>query len=192
MRYAALAAVLGCLACSTGRADAQTGFSDSLCPEATQYVVAAGKLRRDDPPDRVYAAAQAVTDAYERCSTRFLSNGFREPQHYADTRAAQFAVLASRALVALGRPDDARRELNHWRPLAQQVVDWRYETEAYQSGDVNGSATTLGGANNRGSRYQDSAKEIVAAIDAELAQINAPVPKRQGQSSPAPAASPNP
>ncbi|HTD38106.1 MAG TPA: hypothetical protein VK669_11365 [Candidatus Limnocylindrales bacterium] len=171
MRYAVGLLALAFIAASFRAAGAQAVFADSICPEASQYVIAAGKIRRDDPPQRVYDAAQAVTNAYERCSKSMLSNGFREPQHYADTRAAQFAVVAARALIAMNRLDDARRELNTWRPYAQQVVDWRTETEAFASADVNGSAVTNAG-DHRQSRYHDSAKEIVAAIDVELARID--------------------
>src|ERR1700738_1755633 len=123
---AAIALVL--IGCSFGGASAApAGFSDVICPGATQYVLGVGKLRNDDPPQRIYDAAQAATDAYQRCSKDKLSNGFREAQHYADTRGSSFAVLAARALVALNRPEDARRELTMWRPLAQQVVDWLSE-----------------------------------------------------------------
>ena len=172
MRYAGAMLALGFVACTFGRVDAQPVFADTICPAATQYVIAAGKLRRDDPPQRVYDATQAVTDAYEQCSKSMLSNGFREPQHYADTRAAQFAVLAARALIAMNRLDDARRELTRWRPLVQQVVDWRTETEAFASADVNGSSTTTAG-NHSLSRYHESAKQVVAAIDVELGRIDA-------------------
>jgi hypothetical protein len=188
--YAVL--VLGVVASSFGRAGA-AGFADGICPQATQYVIAAGKLRQDDPPQRVYEAAQAVTDAYAQCSKEKLSSGFREPQHYADTRAAAFAVLAARALVAMDRLDEARSELQHWRPLAQQVVDWKGETSAYQSADPNGYAVTVG-ADNRTSLYRASAKEIVAAMDTELAAIDRrthDVARPQAQQpSPGPAASP--
>ncbi|HEX3465042.1 MAG TPA: hypothetical protein VHS78_13430 [Candidatus Elarobacter sp.] len=155
-----------------------------------QYVVAVGKLRREDPPQQVYAAAQAVTDAYERCSGRMLSNGFREPQHYADTRAAQFAVVAARALIAMNRIDDAKRELSHWRPIAQQVVDWKTETEAFNSGDAGGTAYA-GAGNHSNSRYHDSAKEIVSAIDAELGRIDA-MNREVGRPQAQPSASPAP
>jgi hypothetical protein len=188
MRFTGALLALGFVACSFGRADAQPVFADSLCPEATQYVIAAGKLRQGDPPQRVYDTANAVVDAYEECSKGMLSNGFREPQHYADTRAAQFAVVAARALVAMNRLDDARRELAHWRPYAQQVVDWTTETEALQSAHAGGSAATTSG-DHRPSRYHDSAKEIVAAIDTELARIDAisrDVARPQANASPAP------
>jgi hypothetical protein len=178
---------------TTGARAAESGFSDVICPEATQYVLAVGKLRKDDPPQRIYDAAQAVTDAYQRCSKDKLSNGFREAQHYADTRGSSFAVVAARALVALNRPEDARRELLLWRPLVQQVVDWKAETQttavghkppADDSGDT-ASAPRLdaGGpraGDNRPSAYRTSAKEIVVAIDAELgkiADLHLPAPK---------------
>src|ERR1700736_2476549 len=125
---AAIALVL--IGCSFGGASAApAGFSDVICPGATQYVLGVGKLRNDDPPQRIYDAAQAAVDAYQRCSKEKLSNGYREPQHYADTRAAGLAVVAARALIALNRSEDARRELLHWRPLVQQVVDWKSETQ---------------------------------------------------------------
>lgn len=178
---------LGFVACSFGRADAQPVFADSLCPEATQYVIAAGKLKNGDPPQRVHDTVAPVVDAYEQCSKRMLSNGFREPQHYADIRASSFAVLDARALIALNKLDDARRELTHWRPYAQQVVDWTTETEAMASAGVNGSSTTTSG-DHRQSRYHDSAKDIVAAIDTELARIDA----LSHASQPQPSASPVP
>jgi hypothetical protein len=166
--------------CAGGQARAQ-GFSDTICPSATQYVIAVGKLRKDDPPQRIYDASQAATDAYERCSKEKLSNGFREAQHYADIRAGQFAVVAARALVVLNRPDDARKELEHWRPLVQQVVDWQAETETSQTamrpGDPESVSRSSAGASGlqssdkRASMYRASAKEIVVAIDAELAKI---------------------
>jgi hypothetical protein len=162
--------VLGVVACSFGRADA-AGFNDGICPEAVQYVLAVGRLTRDDPPPQVYEAAQAATNAYEHCSKDKLSNGAREPQHYADTRAASFAVLATRALIAMNRLDEARSELQHWRPYAQQVVDWQSETTGFQSADPNGSAVTMSG-DHRPSLYRASAKEIVAAIDTELAEVD--------------------
>ena len=173
-----------------GARAATSGFSDVICPEATQYVLAAGKLRKDDPPQRIYDAAQAAADAYQRCSKDKLSNGFREAQHYADTRGSRFAVLAARALVALNRPEDARRELEQWRPLAQQVVDWQSETQT----SVQGHKPT-GESDHRRSMYHDSAKEIVGAIDADLAYIDATLrehPRTQGRGTPAPAPSSKP
>ncbi len=133
-------------------------------------MIAVGKVHRDDPPQRVYEVAQAATDSYERCSKEKLAYGFREAQHYADTRAAGLAVVAARALVAMGRFDEAKTELEHWRFLAQQVVDWQSETTAFQSADPNGSATTSA-SDHRPSMYRPAAKEIVAAVDAELTVI---------------------
>ncbi len=174
---------------------AEAGFSDVICPEATQYMLAAGKVRRDDPPQRVYDAAQAAVDAYQRCSKDKLANGFREAQHYADTRGAGLAVVAARALIALNRQDDARRVLMHWRPLAQQVVDWQSETQTVAQGhnraekpDSADHATSgipepsvnAVGSDHRPSMYRAAAKEIVVAIDEELgkiADLHSPAPK---------------
>lgn len=171
MRFAPFVFALLAVACSFGRASAaDSGFSDAICPEAVQYMVALGKLRRDDPPARIYDAAQAATNSYERCSKDKLAYGFHEAQHYADTRAAGVAVLAARALMAMGRLDEAKGELEHWRALAQQVVDWQSETTAFQSADPSGSATTTG-SDHRPSMYREAAKEIVTAIDTELVVI---------------------
>jgi hypothetical protein len=192
MRSLIAALALSMVACSWSQASADAGFSDTICPEATQYMIGAGKLRKDDPPQRIYDAAQAAVNAYQRCSKDKLANGFREAQHYADTRAAGLAVVASRALLALNRPDDARRELLQWRPLAQQVVDWQSETQTSslahsasatsdgspQSGP--GNATSVTGSDHRPSMYRASAKEIVAAIDVELGKLGdlgSPAPK---------------
>ena len=174
------------VAFSCGQASAATGgFSDVICPEATQYVVAVGKLRKDDPPQRIYDAAQPAVDAYQRCSKEKLANGFREPQHYADVRAGGLAVIAARALIALNRPEDAKRELLQWRPLVQQVVDWQSETQTTVQGHnrtekvdaanaqsgLPEPATNTVNSDHRPSVYRASAKEIVVAIDEELGKL---------------------
>lgn len=181
MRTVTAVLALAFISCSFGRASAaDPGFADSICPEATQYVLAVGKLRQNDPPQQVYDAAQAAVNAYARCSKDKLSNGFREAQHYADVRAAGLAVVASRALIALDRRDDARRELVEYRLLAQQVVDWDSETETPHNASAPRDAEMGsrvgpdrgGSANGRqASRYRSMAKDIVAAIDVELAKL---------------------
>lgn len=190
----ALALVTGA---ATAAGAAEPGFSDVICPQATQYVLAVGKLRNDDPPERIYAAAQAATDAYQRCSKEKLSYGFREAQHYADTRGAGLAVVAARALIALNRADDARRELEQWRPLVQQVVDWKSETQTIASGNKPAESADGNGApradidrvrqgDHRNSMYRESAKDIVSAIDTVLTSLRE-LPRTQGRATPAPA-----
>jgi hypothetical protein len=202
MRSLTAALGLTILACTFGPVSAAPGFSDGLCPEATQYVLAVGKLSKDDPPQRVYDTAQAATDAYQRCAKEKLSNGSPEGQHYANTRGSSFAVLAARTLLLLNRHEDARRELEYWRPLAQQVVDWR--SGAMVSGQGHAPdprseiQTDVAGASrgdHRESRYRDSAKDIVVAIDAELARIDAVLhdrPRAPGHGTPEPAPSAHP
>ncbi len=199
MRALTVSLALVLVASSSWRAAAAPGtFSDVICPQATQYVVAVGKLRTDDAPQRVYDTAQAAVDAYQRCSKEKLSFAFREAQHYADTRAAGLAVVAARALIALGRGAEARSELEHWRPLAQQVVDWQTETQTSvsphaPSGDgPEGGGATIAGSDHRKSMYRDAAKEIVTAIDAELIKIEAlrAQPRPQGRSVPSPTPTP--
>jgi len=193
-----LTATLGLvfIACSFGPVSAAApGFSDGLCPEATQYVLVAGKLRKDDPPQRIYDAAAATTEAYQRCSREKLSNGLTDEMHYANTRAASFAVLSARALVAMNRLEDARRELAQWRPLAQMVVDWRSGAKVgaqghAPTGEVQQDVAVATRGDHRESRYRESAKEIVAAIDADLAQIDATLRERPRPQGVKPADSP--
>jgi hypothetical protein len=188
---AALAALLLCGTACPASASVP-GFKDTICPEGTQYVMEVGKLRTDDPPQRIYAAAHAAAQAYATCSGQKLSYGFREAQHYADVRSAQFGVVAARALIAMGRYDEARAELLRDRAAAQNVADWITETEAFNSADVNGSAVTTAG-DRRPSMYRQSAREIVLSADQALAEIArlSETPRRQG-TAPAPAAPPTP
>ncbi|MEA2688960.1 MAG: hypothetical protein QOJ39_3619 [Candidatus Eremiobacteraeota bacterium] len=179
----ALAAAVALLMSGSSAAFAASsgpGFSDVICPEATQYVMAVGKMRNDDPPQKIYDVSQAAVDAYARCSKDKLSNGFREAQHYADTRSAGFAVVAARALVALKRTDEARAELQAHRALVQNVADWQSETMTPSQGHSPGTRgepdavhdTNALGGDHRPSMYRTAAKEIVVAIDALLASIN--------------------
>ena len=182
-----LRAVLAALAVCAAMFDAparahavQPGFSDVICPEATQYVLAVGKLRTDDAPQRIYDAAQAAADVYALCSKDKLAYGFREAQHYADTRGSGFGVVAAQALISLNRLDEARRELLHCRELAQQVVDWQTETEAYQTANVHLEPRTIP-SDHRPSMYRAAAKAVVAAADIALAEVErrAGIPRRQ-------------
>ena len=185
----AFAVVLGA-ATAVPSAAVQPGFSDTICPEGTQYVLAVGKVRVDDPPQRIYDVAHAASEAYARCSSQKLAYGFREAQHYADVRSAQFGVIAARALVALGRLDEARALLLHDRALAQNVADWITDPTAFNSAHVNGSAVATG-SDKRPSMYQESAKEIVTAADealAEISRLGTDTSRRQGvRPSPSPA-----
>jgi hypothetical protein len=166
-------AVAAVLLAPTSRADAQAPFSDRLCPEATQYVVALGKLTASDTPQTVYDAAHATTAAYETCATRYLGNGQIEPQvHYAHTREASFSIIEARALVGLNRPADAKRVLQNSRRLAIDVFDWRTD-----------------GSTKRPSNYHDAAGDIVAAVDADLAKLAAPAAATG--TAPAPSSSPH-
>jgi Ni/Co efflux regulator RcnB len=164
-------AVAAVLLAPASRADAQAAFSDKICPEATQYVVALGKLTQSDTPQQVYDVAHATTGAYETCATRYLANGQVEPQvNYAHTRQASFSIIEARALIALNRPADAKRVLQNSRRLAADVYDWR-------PGD------------KRPSNYREAAKDIVDAADAALAKLSAPEPAAGG--APAPSSTPH-
>lgn len=189
---ATVAALYLCGSVAAPASSAVPGFKDTICPEGTQYVIEVGKLRIDDPPQRIFAAAHAASQAYATCSGQKLSYGFREAQHYADVRSAQFGVVAARALIAMRRYDEARTELQRDRAAAQNVADWIAETEAFNSADVNGSAVTIAG-DRRPSMYRESAREIVLSADQALTEIArlTEVPRRQG-TVPAPVPSPSP
>jgi len=118
LSFAVAAAALAALA---PRADA--AFSDKLCPEATQYVIALTSVPPNDA-QKVYDAAHQTTNAYEICSRRHLADANIEPGvHYAYTREASFLVVEARALLALNRPADAKAVLEHSRRLASDVMD---------------------------------------------------------------------
>jgi hypothetical protein len=162
------------------RADA--AFSDQLCPEATQYVLALGTISPNDPAQKRYDALHAATTAYDTCAQRHLADANIEPGvHYAYTRQASFGVLEARALLDLNRPADAKREAETCKRLAQDVFDWR---RAVAQG---GSNIASSGSDTRPSIYRDAAKEIIAAANDLLAKIAAP----PASAAPAPAASPH-
>lgn len=169
-----LAAVAVLLA-PASRAGAQAAFADTLCPEATQYVVALGKLTQSNTAQQVYDAAHATTSAYETCASRYLGNGQIEPQvHYAYTRQASFSIIEARSLVALNRVADAKRVLQNSRRLAGDVFDWRTDSNA-----------------KRPSNYHEAAKDIMDAADAMLAKLSATAAPAAATAAPAPAASPH-
>ncbi len=164
------------------RADA--AFSDQLCPEATQYVVALGTMSQKDPPQKQYDALHAATSAYDTCAKRHLANASVEPGvHYAFTRQASFGLVEARALIALNRTADAKREIENSKRLAQDVADWR------QSFLQGGSNIASSGSDNRPSIYREAAKEIVAKANEMLVQLAA---SAAPGASAAPAASPHP
>jgi hypothetical protein len=191
MRVAIIAvAALALAATATGPSFAVTpGFKDSICPEGTQYVLAVAKVHTDDPPQRVYEAAHAAAEAYARCSSQKLAYGFREAQHYADVRQAGFGIAAARALMWMGRLDEARDELLRYRAMAKEVAEWITEPTAQNSAHANGYAVASP-SDNRPSMYRASAKEIVQTADellAEIARHVTEVPRRQGaEPSPSP------
>ena len=187
---------LGIAAFTAAPLRADAAYSDALCAEATQYVVALGTLRPAPPlgptaggdsPQRVYETAHGTTEAYDTCAKRHLSAANVEPGvHYAYVREASFGIIEARALIALGRPGDAKSVLQNGKRLAQDVVDWRRSIS--QNGSIIGSS----GNDNRPSLYRDAAKEIVKTIDDALAQLNAPSPPPAGPAfAPAPKASPS-
>ncbi len=169
---------LGSLAAVRGPSAAAPAFADTLCPNAAPAVIALGGLKTSDPPERIYAAAHAAAAAYEACGRTQLADGNAEPGlHYAYTRQAGFGVVAARALLRLNRADEAKRELEAERRIAAEVVDWRLGgTRVSSSANVNGSNDVSRTGDTRGSVYAASAREIVAAIDAELARLAEPSP----------------
>jgi hypothetical protein len=187
---------LGIAAFAAAPMRADAAFSDALCPEATQFVVALSELRpapplgsvaSGDPPQKIYETAHSITDAYDICAKRHLAAGDVEPGvHYAYMRGASFGIIEARALIALGRPGDAKTVLQNSKRLAQDVVDWRRSVS--QNGSIIGSS----GKDTRPSLYRDAAKEIVTAVDDALAKLNAPSAAPAGPAfTPPPKASPS-
>jgi hypothetical protein len=173
----ALALVIILAAAASARADA--AFSDQLCPEATQYVVALGTVKPTDA-QAVYAAVHAASNAYDTCSKRQLADANVEPGvHYAYTREASYEVVEARALLALNRATDAKAVAQNAKRLAQEVIDWR---RSYQQ---SGSSIVSSGSDTRPSAYRDSAKDIVAAANDLLAKL-ADVPAPAASATPAP------
>jgi hypothetical protein len=173
------------LAASFGPASA--AFSDQLCPEATQYVVAITSLPRNETAQKVYDAAHATTTAYDACGKRHLADANVEPGvHYAYTRQASFEVVEARALLVLNRPADAKAVLENAKRLAQDVFDWRRSIN--QSGAIIASS----GNDNRPSVYHTAAKEILDSVNDMLAKLAAPAPSASGAPATSPAPRPSP
>jgi hypothetical protein len=178
-----LVVAAGALALTASVVPASAAFSDQLCPEATQYVVAITSLPRNETAQKVYDAAHATTTAYDACAKRHLADANVEPGvHYAYTRQASFEVVEARALLALNRPADAKALLENAKRLAQDVFEWRRAIS--QKGAVIASS----GSDNRPSVYHDAAKEIIDSVNDMLAKLPAPT----GPASGAPAMSPAP
>ncbi len=174
-------AVAGVLLVPASRADA--AFSDKICPEATQYVIAVVSMAKTDPAQKQYDALHATTSAYDTCAKRKLADAKIEPDlHYAYTRQASFGIVEARALLAMNRPEDAKRELENSKRLARDVFEWR------RSINQNGSSIASSGSDNRPSIFQDAAKEILESANDMLAKLAAaaasgtaaPVPSPHG------------
>jgi hypothetical protein len=178
-----LAFAIGAFAVAASFAPASAAFSDQLCPEATQYVVAITSLPRNESAQKVYDAAHATTSAYDACAKRHLADANIEPGvHYAYARQASFDVVEARALLALNRVADAKAVLENAKRLAQDVFDWR------RSISQNGAVIASSGSDNRPSLYRDAAKEILDSVKQMLAELPAAAPPASG----APASSPAP
>lgn len=181
------ALAFGALTFPAARADA--AFTDIVCPEATQYVIAMGRLKQTDPPQRVYDAANAAASAYAECAKRQLADANLEPGvHYAYTREAGLSIVAARALIALNRQSDAKAMVLNAKRLAQDVAEWRRSIQQH------GAIISSSGSNTQPSAYRDAARDVVAAADqllATLAGVQASSPAPAASPLPAPAATPH-
>jgi hypothetical protein len=164
LAFAVAAAVVAACAARAGAA-APAPFADTICPEAAQYVTTLRTLTPADPPLKISDASHAVSAAYETCAKRKLSDQDVEPGvHYAYTREAAFEVLEARALLAQNRPADAKAVLENSRRLASDVFEWRRPL----------GPNDAGAKDTRPSLYQSSAKDVLDAVNALLAKLNAP------------------
>ena len=97
------------------RRAAAAGFKDTICPEGTQYVLEVGKLRTDDRPSASTRPRTRRRKPTRRARRRSRPTAFARRSTTADVRSAQFGVVAARALIAMGRYDEARAELQRDR-----------------------------------------------------------------------------
>lgn len=183
MKRFLLACALVCAA--SGSAVAAEKVTDVLCPNAVPPIVALNGSDQSDP-DKFYAGASTVIEAYKTCASVALSQGQTEPQgHYAQVKEAQYEILAGRALVAQGKIDDAKSLLSHARKLADNVVTWRSGGLGYAaSNNVNvGNSTSRSSLSNLKSKFADAAGDIRDAADADLKALDknsaAPAPNPQ-------------
>lgn len=182
--FAVLAVALAVLSPS-GPARAADPPRDALCPRAVPKLVAFNDAGATGDPAKIAAAARAAADVYQLCATDAqLVTSIEPTVNYDKTRRAQFLVVAGRADAVAGKPAEAAAALHGARALAAEVADWLPSSASYTTSNRTSGTSSDRNGDRKGSRYQDAARQIVAAAEAELAKL--------GPASASPAASPSP
>lgn len=158
---------------------------DALCPRAVPKVSAFNDAAAGGDGAKIAAAAQAAADAYALCAVDAQVATSIEPAvNYDKTRRAQFLVVVGRADAAVGKPAEALAALRTARAVADEVYTWLPSSTSYTTSNRTSGTSSDRNGDRVGSRYRDSAHQIQAAADAELAKLE------PAGAAPAPSASP--
>ena len=179
--------LVACLAGAPYAVRAADAPADTFCPRAVPQLTAFNQLIAEGGKDlaKVASVAGAAAHQYQLCIGEATTNVVDEPRiNYDRVRAAQFLVVQGRALAATGDAKGALQALKDARTLADFVAKWEPSAQGYsQSNNGTGYSASRGTPDHTGSRYRESATQIVAAADTELAKLNTH-PQAQATSKP--------
>ena len=185
--FALSLAFVACLAGAPSVVHAAGDPSDTFCPRAVPKLAAFNDVAAAGGKDlaKVATTAGDAAHEYQLCIAEATTRTFDEPRiNYDRVRAAQFLVVEGRALAATGDSKAALQALKDARSLADYVAKWEPSAEAFsQSNSGAGYSASHGSADHTGSRYRESATQIVAVADSELMKLNAH-PQAQATSKP--------
>jgi len=163
-------------------------MADPNCPAAIPPLKILAAITTPNDAAKVSDAAAGVIAAYKDCASAALAAGKIEPEaHYAQTRVAQYEVLYGRALMNLGKFDQAHAIFWEASKLSGLVADWVAPGYGYTNSNKNpDTAAAINGEpvsavhseHNSGinrSQWRDAASEVRTAADMELVK-SAPVP----------------
>jgi hypothetical protein len=182
---------LSALIAAGSPAHAQSKFSDLICPNSTEPVREFDAKRRDSetPIDDLIASGSHVIESYQRCvdekttqvelgvtigrSQAQISNdhGY-ENVHYAQVRAAQYAVVVGRLDRLLERYEAARTEQRLALDLVNVTINWQSPLQqSYRSNDIAIGSGSSHNATTYHSAYRDSAIAIRDSAQSELDRL---------------------
>ena len=178
---------------ATRPAAADTAPTDQICPRAVPKIVGFNDAAASKDTAKIAAAARGAADAYAVCASEAqVAKGVAvEPSvNYDKTRAAQYLVVAGRALAAGGNATEAGAVLKTARHYADDVVSWQPDAQTWHASQTTGGAAggmsageadpgpgSSGGnsagrnTDRNGSRYKEAARQIRTAADEELAKL---------------------
>jgi len=186
-RFFAVLAAVAVVTWAPALAQTTKAMADPNCPKAIPALRVLASITKPDDAAISVAAYDAVR-AYKDCAAEALAAGKIEPlAHYAQTRVAQYEVLYGRALMNLGRFDEAHEVFWEASKLSGLVADWVTPSYGYTNSNKNPEkAAAISGEavnaqhteHNTGvnkSQWRDAASEVRRAADLELVKL-APVP----------------